>query len=117
MKDIFFSCTDHSGAFSEETFRNTVNSNKEALYTAQKGEKRYSVSLGWHDVDEWAGEKWLSEYESLAAKVRKDADALVVIGIGGSNRLHVQSMRHLAASLRLRLSGQETPFQHIPSAM
>lgn len=86
MKDIFFSCTDHSGAFSEETFRNTVNSNKEALYTAQKGEKRYSVSLGWHDVDEWAGEKWLSEYESLAAKVRKDADALVVIGIGGSNQ-------------------------------
>ena len=86
MKDIFFSCTDQSGAFSEETFRNTVNSNKEALYTAQKGEKRYSVSLGWHDVDEWAGEKWLSEYESLAAKVRKDADALVVIGIGGSNQ-------------------------------
>ena len=86
MKDIFFSCTDQSGAFSEETFRNAVNSNKEALYTAQKGEKRYSVSLGWHDVDEWAGEKWLSEYESLAAKVRKDADALVVIGIGGSNQ-------------------------------
>ena len=86
MTDIRFSFTDESRTFSEESFRSAVRANVPALVTAQKGEDRYRISLGWHDVDEWAGEKWLSRYEELAAKVRKDADALVVIGIGGSNQ-------------------------------
>ena len=86
MSDIRFSFTDESRTFSEESFRSAVRANVPALVTAQKGEDRYRISLGWHDVDEWAGEKWLSRYEELAAKVRKDADALVVIGIGGSNQ-------------------------------
>lgn len=86
MSDIRFSFTDESRTFSEESFRSAVRANAQALATAQAGEDRYRISLGWHDVDEWAGEKWLSRYEELAAKVRKDADALVVIGIGGSNQ-------------------------------
>ena len=86
MTDIRFSFTDESRTFSEESFRSAVRANAQALVTAQAGEDRYRISLGWHDVDEWAGEKWLSRYEELAAKVRKDADALVVIGIGGSNQ-------------------------------
>ena len=86
MTDIRFSFTDESRTFSEESFRSAVRANVPALVTAQKGEDRNRISLGWHDVDEWAGEKWLSRYEELAAKVRKDADALVVIGIGGSNQ-------------------------------
>ena len=86
MTDIRFSFTDESRTFSEESFRSAVRANVPALVTAQAGEDRYRISLGWHDVDEWAGEKWLSRYEELAAKVRKDADALVVIGIGGSNQ-------------------------------
>ena len=86
MTDIRFSINDESRTFSEETFRSAVKANAKALETAQNGEERYRISLGWHNVDEWAGEKWLSRYEELAAKVRKDADALVVIGIGGSNQ-------------------------------
>ena len=86
MTDIRFSFTDESRTFSEESFRSAVRANIPTLVTAQAGEDRYRISLGWHDVDEWAGEKWLSRYEELAAKVRKDADALVVIGIGGSNQ-------------------------------
>lgn len=86
MTDICFSFTDESRTFSENSFRSAVRANASALATAQKGEDCYRISLGWHDVEEWAGEKWLSRYEELAAKVRKDADALVVIGIGGSNQ-------------------------------
>ena len=86
MNDIFFSYADESKTFSKEDFRNAVRANEQALAIAKKGEERYRMSLGWHDVDEWAGEKWLSRYEQLAAKVRKTADALVVIGIGGSNQ-------------------------------
>ncbi|MBR6085784.1 MAG: glucose-6-phosphate isomerase [Spirochaetales bacterium] len=86
MTDIRFSFADESRTFSEEVFRSAFRENTPALVTAQKGEDRYRISLGWHDVEEWAGEKCLSRYEELAAKVRKDADALVVIGIGGSNQ-------------------------------
>ncbi|MBQ7644558.1 MAG: hypothetical protein IJS84_05990, partial [Spirochaetales bacterium] len=86
MTDIRFFFKDESRTFSEEAFRSAVNANSKALETAQNGEDRYRISLGWHNVNEWAGEKWLSRYEELAAKVRKDADALVVIGIGGSNQ-------------------------------
>ena len=86
MTDIRFSFADESRTLSEESFRSAVRDNIPALVTAQIGEERYRTSLGWHDVEEWAGEKWLSRYEELAAKVRRVADALVVIGIGGSNQ-------------------------------
>ncbi|MBQ3317529.1 MAG: hypothetical protein IJG69_06275, partial [Spirochaetales bacterium] len=86
MHNIRFSYTDDSNSFPDKAFREAVRANANALETAQKGEERYRMSLGWHNVDEWAGEKWLSRYESLAAKVRETADALVVIGIGGSNQ-------------------------------
>ncbi|MBR5099384.1 MAG: glucose-6-phosphate isomerase [Spirochaetales bacterium] len=86
MTDIRFTITDGTGTFKEESIAKRIKSNEGALVTAQKGEEHYRISLGWHDVDEWAGEKWLSRYEELSAKVRKDADALVVIGIGGSNQ-------------------------------
>jgi len=86
MKDVRFSYTDESNSFSSMAFSEALKANLKALETAQKGEELHKMSLGWHNVDDWAGEKWLSEYESLAAKVRSDADAFVVIGIGGSNQ-------------------------------
>jgi len=86
MSDIGFSFRDNSGTFTAEEFEKRVRANAEALHVAQKGEDRYAMSLGWHNVEEWAGDKWLGAYEKLAAKVRKEADALVVIGIGGSNQ-------------------------------
>ena len=56
------------------------------LDRVKAGEQKYRESLGWHDVEEWAGETWLSRYEELAEFVKKNADALVVIGVGGSNQ-------------------------------
>ena len=56
------------------------------LERVKAGEQKYRTSLGWHDVEEWAGEAWLSRYEELAARVKAEADVLVVIGVGGSNQ-------------------------------
>ena len=86
MTDIRFTITDGTGAFTEDALAKRTREFEGALLTAQKGEERYRMSLGWHDVDEWAGEQWLTRYEQLAAKLRSEADALVVIGIGGSNQ-------------------------------
>ncbi len=47
--------------------------------------EKYGDSLGWYDVDTWANEAELRAIEELAARVRKDADVFVLIGVGGSN--------------------------------
>lgn len=51
----------------------------------KNGEPRHTDNLGWLNPEECAGPKQLSEIESLAAEIRKEADVFVVIGIGGSN--------------------------------
>lgn len=56
------------------------------LKAVQQGEERFAGSLGWHKVAEWAGEEWLAACEKLAGEIRADADAFVVVGIGGSNQ-------------------------------
>lgn len=56
------------------------------LEKVQAGHAEFAGSLGWHRVAEWAGEAWLARCEALAARVRADADAFVVVGIGGSNQ-------------------------------
>lgn len=86
MNDIRLTITDKSGLYSEAETVKLAKENAEILKRVKKGEERYSESLGWLNVDEWAGEEWLSKYEELADEVRKNADALVVVGIGGSNQ-------------------------------
>ena len=86
MSSLDFGFSDNSGLFSDELFSSNLNKNLPHLVTAVEGEERYSPSLGWHRVKEWAGKEWLEIYLSLAAEIKKDADALVVIGIGGSNQ-------------------------------
>lgn len=46
---------------------------------------KYGESLGWFNIDTWAGEEELTAIEELAARIRKDADVFVLIGVGGSN--------------------------------
>ena len=47
--------------------------------------EKYGDSLGWFDIDTWANKAELSAIEELAARVRRDADVFVLIGVGGSN--------------------------------
>ena len=56
------------------------------LAEAAAGEERYRDNLGWHSVDEAAGPERVDFLLEQAARVRADADAFVVIGIGGSNQ-------------------------------
>ena len=55
------------------------------LAAAKQGEAKYADSLGWLSPDEWVGEASVAAIEALAAKIRADADAFVLIGVGGSN--------------------------------
>ena len=59
--------------------------NKKALEEAKAGESCYADSQGWLDTEEWAGEKYLQRLEALAKEIRENADAFVLIGVGGSN--------------------------------
>lgn len=86
MKDIEITVKDESGLYSEEKVTKLARESAEILERVKAGEERYSESLGWLNVSEWAGEEWLSKYEELAKEVRENADALVVVGIGGSNQ-------------------------------
>lgn len=50
-----------------------------------RGEDRFGDSLGWLDPEEWAGEGTLAEIEAAAKDIRRQAQVLVLIGVGGSN--------------------------------
>ena len=69
----------------KEELRTIQNENTDVLARAQKGEEKYDDSLGWLNVDEWANDDALKAIEDLAAKIRSEADAFVLIGVGGSN--------------------------------
>lgn len=66
------------------------------LERAAAGDPQYYDFLGWRTVDETAGPDRVDFLLEQAARVRTDGDALVVIGIGGSN----QSSRAAVKALR-----------------
>lgn len=86
MKEFTLSVVDTSGQLTEEEITAEMARNAHLLETVKLGEDAYRESLGWLDVKAWAGDEWLTRYETLAEKVRREADVLVVIGIGGSNQ-------------------------------
>lgn len=59
--------------------------NEKMLEEAKCGEEIYADSQGWLDTEEWADDAKLTRLEELAAEIRKNADAFVLIGVGGSN--------------------------------
>ncbi len=58
----------------------TENEKKDYAYS------KYNDSLGWINVEEWAGEAAVAHLLQKAEQVRKDADVFVLIGVGGSNQ-------------------------------
>lgn len=56
------------------------------LEQAVKGDPKYTHVTGWISVDETAGSDRLQFLLEQAGRVREEADALVVIAIGGSNQ-------------------------------
>lgn len=86
MKELKFEMVDKASWLRPDEIKRELKRNSCLLEAVKQGEDRYRDSLGWLDVKEWAGEKWLFKYEELAEHVRKNADVLVVVGIGGSNQ-------------------------------
>ena len=86
MEQLQFSLVDQANWLPEAEIQAAMAEYAPMLDRVKKGDPGYAGSLGWLDVDTWAGEPWLSRYEALAAEVRENADVLVVIGIGGSNQ-------------------------------
>lgn len=86
MHTVDFTYRDDSGLINDGNLQKRTESYIPLLRRVADGDECYSSSLGWHRVSEWAGDEWLDKYEILAEKVRGEADALVVIGIGGSNQ-------------------------------
>ena len=58
-----------------------LRDNTDVLERAQAGEQKYTDSLGWLDTDEWADEAYVRRIEEIAAEVRANASAFVLIGV------------------------------------
>ena len=59
--------------------------NKDIFQSVLNGEDEYADSLGWFSVDKWASHEEVQKLKKLAAHIRENADAFVIIGVGGSN--------------------------------
>ena len=63
-----------------------IMKSKESVFNeAKAGEKCYADSQGWLDTEEWADDAKLKHLEEFAKEIRANADAFVLIGVGGSN--------------------------------
>ncbi|MDD6283690.1 MAG: glucose-6-phosphate isomerase, partial [Oribacterium sp.] len=69
----------------ETTLKQMMQEHTEMLAEAQAGEEKYKDSQDWLDTDIEAGEEQLLRIERKAQEIRRNADAFVLIGIGGSN--------------------------------
>lgn len=96
MGDITLSFAGGRTGLTEEALDRRVREAAPLLAAAVEGEARYADCLGWHSVDEAAGPERVDFLLEQAARVRADADAFVVIGIGGSN----QAARAVVKALR-----------------
>lgn len=86
MEAFTLSVTDGAAWLTEEEIAAEMKKNAALFEKVKNGEPEYRDTLGWLDVSTWAGDAWLSRYEALAQRVRREADVMVVIGIGGSNQ-------------------------------
>ncbi len=85
MDGITLSFADARPVLAPGALEEQVRAAAPLLAEAAAGEERYRDNLGWHSVDEAAGPERVDFLLEQAARVA-DADAFVVIGIGGSNQ-------------------------------
>ena len=93
---ITLTLTDRKGVIAPGALEERMAQAAPLLEKAVTGDPVYRDFLGWRMVDESAGPERVAYLQEQAARVRADADAFVVIGIGGSN----QSSRAAIKALR-----------------
>ena len=77
--------SDKLSVLKPKELENEIEKHSALLKLIQKGEDKYNDSLGWLDVNEWAGDEVLQTIERHAADIRSRTDVFVLIGVGGSN--------------------------------
>lgn len=95
MADITLTLTDRGGVIPPGALERKMAEAAPLLEKAVAGDPAYAGFLGWRTVDESAGPARVAFLEEQAAGVRADADAFVVIGIGGSNQASRAAIRAL----------------------
>ena len=96
MGDITLTFAGGRTGLTQEVLDQRVQAAAPLLAEVLAGEEQYQDNLGWFSVDEAAGPERVDFLLEQAARVRADADAFVVIGIGGSN----QAARAVVKALR-----------------
>ena len=96
MGDITLTFAGGRTGLTEEVLDQRVQAAAPLLAEVLAGEEAHRDNLGWFSVDEAAGPERVDFLLEQAARVRADADAFVVIGIGGSN----QAARAVVKALR-----------------
>ena len=86
MKDITLSYLDGKPVLAPGELEEKLKTAAPVLAEVVAGEAQYQDSLGWFQVDDYAGPEHVEDLLEQAARVRADADAFVVLGIGGSNQ-------------------------------
>ena len=87
---------DQKNLVTPEELAQAMKDAEPVLKRAQAGEEKYADSQGWLDPEKWAGEDTLSRIEEIAAEVRANSDAFVLIGVGGSNNAARSVIKALA---------------------
>ena len=95
------SIRDQQNLINEDELSAAILEGSSTLECVQLGESQYKDSQGWLHVDEWANDQILTHIEELADEIRKNSDAFVLIGVGGSN--------NAARSVIEALSNEEGP--------
>ena len=96
MGDITLTFSGGRTGLTQEALEQRLQAAAPLLAEVLAGEEQYQDNLGWFAVDEAAGPERVDFLLEQAARVRADADAFVVIGIGGSN----QAARAVVKALR-----------------
>ncbi len=87
---------DHTGRLTDTRISEAVKANAAVLDQLKEETSLPSDSIGWLDPEKWAGEEQLSRFEEIAAQVKKNSEAFVVIGVGGSNNAARSVIKALA---------------------
>ena len=85
-----------------------MRSSEALLARAQRGEKEYEGSLGWHDPEKWASEEKLAQFCALGEEIRENAEVLVLLGVGGSNNAARAVIEALGSRLEVVYAGTST---------
>ena len=96
MGDITLTFSGGRTGLTQEALEQRLQAAAPLLAEVLAGEEAHRDNLGWFSVDEAAGPERVDFLLEQAARVRADADAFVVIGIGGSN----QAARAVVKALR-----------------